>query len=131
MSRSAPRPVSHTARETVHEYLTVRRVQDRPDLVRILPIGEIDLVTAPTLHEALTAAESQGVANVVVDLTEVRFLALIGARVLNKAAERSTDSGRRVALVAPNPMVKRVLDLTGAQPTYGTVANALSALDPV
>lgn len=131
MSHSAPPPVAE--RETVYEYLTVRQVRLRPDLERILPVGEVDLVTAPTLQDALSDAERRGVPNMVVDLTEVRFLALVGARVLHNAAARSTGTGRKVALVAPNPIVKRVLnltDVTGVLPTYGTVANAVSALDP-
>jgi anti-anti-sigma factor len=120
-----------TLRETVHEYLTVRQNRERVDLEQVRPIGEIDLCTAPVLRDALADAERRQVPNVLVDLSQVDFLALIGVQVLRAACERSTAADRRLVVAAPTPAVQRVLSLTDIADDleiYVTVPSALSAL---
>lgn len=131
MSRHAPSPV--TRRETVHKYLTVRQTRRTPDLELVRPIGEIDLCTAPVLRDVLADTDRRQVPNVLVDLSEVGFLALVGIQVLQAAAARATEAQRSVVLAAPTPIVRRVLsltDVTGELETYMTMPSALSALSP-
>jgi anti-anti-sigma factor len=129
MSHTTPQAVIR--RETAHKYLTVRQLRHRHDIERVQPIGEIDLCTAPILRDVLADADRRAVPTVLVDLSEVGFLALIGVQVLQTAAERTAQGNRRLALVAPTPMVQRVLsltDTTGALEIYASMSNALSAL---
>jgi anti-anti-sigma factor len=131
MSHTTPPAV--TRRETVHTYLTVRQTRQRRDLERVQPVGEIDLCTAPLLGDALADVDRRAVPNVLVDLSEVGFLALIGVQVLQTAAERTAAAGRRMVLVAPTSMVQRVLsltDITGQLETYVALPSAMSALAP-
>ncbi|TDV55143.1 anti-anti-sigma factor [Actinophytocola oryzae] len=118
--------------ETVHEYLTIRRVRERQDLQRVIPVGEIDLCTAPILREAL--ADADVVPNLVVDLSQVDFLALIGVQVLQAARTRRTTANQRLVLTAPTAAAQRVLSLTDAAAEleiYLSTRSALSALSPV
>jgi|SRR5690348_4792424 anti-sigma B factor antagonist len=117
-------------RETAHEYLTVRHVRERQDLERVSPVGEIDLYTAKVLRNALSDADK--VQNLLVDLSQVQFLALIGVRELQLARARREAAHRRFVVVAPTPAVQRVLSLTEAAADleiYVSSPSALSALD--
>jgi anti-sigma B factor antagonist len=94
------------------------------DLLRVTPhhsdnavvlaaAGEVDLLSAPVLSEAITTALADAPALLVVDLSEVSFLASIGITVLLEA-RRSAGSGTRVRVVAPeHGVVNRTLQLTG------------------
>lgn len=132
MSSNTRRPV--TRREFAHQHLTVRQTRDRDDLEQVHPIGEVDLCTAPVLRDALADVERRNVPNVVVDLTEVKFLALIGVQVLRAASQRSAAMNGRFVLVAPTRSVQRVLTLTGVtgeMEVYVTLPGAMSALATV
>lgn len=120
--------VQAAERRTVHAYLSVRQVREE-DLERVLPVGEIDLCTAPVLRDAIEHADS--VPNVLVDLSKVNFLALVGVQVLRMASARRTAANRRLVLVASTPSVQRVLTLTDAAEDleiYVSTRSALSAL---
>jgi len=121
-------PVTHW--ETVHEYLTVRHARERQDLERVSPVGEIDLYTATVLRNALTDADE--VQNVLVDLSQVHFLALIGVQELQAASARRDAAHQRFVVIAPTPAVQRVLSLTQAAADleiYVSSLSAMSALD--
>ncbi|MFC4855239.1 STAS domain-containing protein [Actinophytocola glycyrrhizae] len=132
MSNNTRNPVIR--REHTQPHLTVLQTHDRDDLEQIRPIGEIDLCSAPVLRDALADAERRQVKNVLVDLSDVQFLALVGVHVLRDAGERSTAEHRRMVLVAPSHPVQRVLSLTNATAdleVYVTQAGALSALNRI
>lgn len=117
-------------RETVHEYLTVRHVRERQDLERVSPVGEIDLYTAKVLRNALSDADA--VQNLLVDLSQVHFLALIGVQELQTTSARRAAAHQRFVVVAPTPAVQRVLSLTQAAvdlEIYVSSLSAMSALD--
>lgn len=128
-NNNTARPV--TSREIVFEHLTVRQIRERDDLAQVHPIGEIDLCTASVLSDALADTERQQIANVLVDLSDVRFLALAGVQVLRAAGDRSAADNRRLVVAAPTPSVQRVLSLTDVAAEleiYVTVPSARSAL---
>jgi anti-sigma B factor antagonist len=75
--------------------------------------GDLDLATSGELEAALERT-NVGVL-VVIDLTECEFLDSSGLRVLLSAAVRSEAEGGRVALVAPDPRIRRVLELTSVE----------------
>lgn len=118
-------------RESVQQQFTVLQIHDRDDFEQIRPIGEIDLCTAPVLQDALADTERRKVPNVLVDMSDVRFLALVGVQVLRTAGERSAAENRRLVLAAPTHPVQRVLsltDATGDLEVYVTLPSAMSAL---
>ncbi|MDQ3787925.1 MAG: STAS domain-containing protein [Actinomycetota bacterium] len=129
MSNNATPPV--TSREIVYRHLTVRQIRERDDLERVRPVGEVDLCTAAVLRDALADTERRQVPNVLVDLSDVHFLALVGVQVLREAGDRSAAAHRRLVLAAPTVPVQRVLsltDVTGELEIYVTLPSARSAL---
>jgi anti-anti-sigma factor len=53
--------------------------------------------------------------DVVVDLSELRFIDAAGMRVLARAADRMRRDGRRLRLDGPNPHLRRLLTLLGLE----------------
>jgi anti-anti-sigma factor len=129
MSSNTRRPVIR--RESAQQQFAVLQTLERDDFEQIRPIGEIDLYTAPLLRDALADTEQRQVRNVLVDMTDVPFLALVGVQVLRAASLRSAAENRRLILVAPTHPVQRVLSLTemtGELEIFVTLPSAMSAL---
>jgi anti-sigma B factor antagonist len=89
--------------------------------------GELDLATSGELEAALEQADLSG--RVVIDLTECEFLDSSGLRVLLAGATRSEAEGGRVVLVAPDPGIRRVLELTGVESKLAVHETRDSALE--
>jgi anti-anti-sigma factor len=94
--------------------------------------GELDLGTAGLLWPHLEVALVSTPAEVVVlDATDLDFIDSSGLRVLLRAARlaQSTESAAAFRVVAPHPVVQRVLDLSGARQALDlrqSVAEALA-----
>ncbi|WP_410631602.1 STAS domain-containing protein [Amycolatopsis sp. cmx-4-83] len=100
------------------------------DSVTVLTVvGEVDLLSVPVLDEAVTARLTAEPELLVIDLTDVSFLASVGMTVLLKA-QRDAGPNARVRVVAPErSAVARTLELTGlldALAVTSTVSAALS-----
>jgi len=74
------------------------------------PHGEIDVATAPILHDALTQAVSQG-RHVIVDLSDVTFIDSTGFRELLVHRRMCRENDRLMVLVNPQARVQRVIDM--------------------
>jgi anti-sigma B factor antagonist len=118
--------------DQTHRYLTVARVNHRPNLEGLQPVGDIDLYTAPMLQRMLDDLDRRAVPGVVIDMSRVDFLAIAGLRVLYDASERAARDGRRVVLANSSSLVRRVLVLTKTLELLDvrdSVADALAELD--
>ncbi|MGV0744238.1 STAS domain-containing protein [Mycolicibacterium sp. XJ870] len=92
--------------------------------------GTVDMLTAPQLEAALGATAKSSPSAVVVDLTDVEFLASAGMGVL-VAAQDELSPAVRFAVVADGPATSRPLKLVGIADVVGlfaTLDEALSAL---
>jgi anti-anti-sigma factor len=88
--------------------------------VRTIPIGagvqvvsvdgELDLHTSSQFEEALTSTDST---RVVLDLTEVPFMDSTALAVIVDVAKRMSRQDRKLLVVAGNPAVSRVFEITG------------------
>ncbi|MBA9002289.1 STAS domain-containing protein [Thermomonospora cellulosilytica] len=90
--------------------------------------GELDLYTAPRLQNELTALVRDRAERVVVDLGGVGFCDSTGLNVLLAAHRDLTAQGGSLALAAPTPTVRRILQVTGLDTVF-TVLDAVPALD--
>jgi anti-sigma B factor antagonist len=95
------------------EFLDTALSRPHPDTVVLAVRGEIDTLTAPAFTEATEELLTTPGAVLVMDLTEVRFLASSGLAVLISAAHRAEERGVRLRLVAANRAVRRPLEITG------------------
>jgi anti-sigma B factor antagonist len=75
--------------------------------------GELDLYTSERLQEKLADALEQGGRRILVDLTGVSFMDSTALGVLVNAAKALRSSSGRLVLVADDPRVTRVFEITG------------------
>jgi anti-anti-sigma factor len=76
--------------------------------------GEVDLATAHVLRERLLGVVREHAPAVLeVDLAAVTFLDCIGISVLVAVRNTATQVGCQMRIVRPQPIVRRVLDVTG------------------
>lgn len=95
------------------EFLDTSLSRPYPDTVVLTVRGEIDTLTAPAFTAATEELLSAAGQVLVMDLTEVRFLASSGLAVLITAAHRAEDRGTRLRLVVTSRAVRRPLEITG------------------
>lgn len=81
-------------------------------LVVISVSGSVDMLSAPSLTEAIDTALAKGPSGMIVDLSDVEFLASAGISVLMMAHGNPAHSGR-FSVVADGPATHRPLTLLG------------------
>ena len=75
--------------------------------------GELDMLTAPQLRDAVQSALGQDPSGLIVDLTEVDFLGSAGMQVLMEAHNQTGGTETRFAVVADGSATSRPLKITG------------------
>jgi anti-anti-sigma factor len=107
---------------------TIERVAEGvPDGVALIALaGELDLSSAGDFRAALEAALADGAERVVLDLDEVAFVDSSMLKELLRANAELSEQGRKLVLVAPQPAVRRLLDLTRTAEMF-TVADDRAA----
>jgi anti-sigma B factor antagonist len=108
--------------------IDVTRQPDQPVIAHV--IGSIDLLTAPALRLCVedNVIDDHGM---VLDLSEVDFLAASGLTVLTDTEERASREHLAWALVVNTRPVLRPLDLLGLRgqlPTFSSVRTAVAAV---
>lgn len=92
--------------------------------------GVVDMLTAPELEQAVRAALDKKPTGLVIDFTDVDFLASAGMGVI-VAVHEEVGSDMRFCIVADGPATSRPLQLVGIADLvklYATIDEALSAL---
>jgi anti-sigma B factor antagonist len=93
--------------------------------------GESDVYSYDQLRGALQAEAGKGTPLLVVDLSGLEFMDSTSVQVLLDIRVMMNNHGGKLALVAPQNTVARVLNLVGADqliPVYGTVEEAAGTL---
>lgn len=105
----------------------------RPGVHVVRAAGELDMLTAPTLRDALLAELADRPARLVIDLTEVSFLGSNGLAVLVETRKAADGAGVGLHLTGvSHPPVARPLELTGLVDLFDVaplVADVLAAVD--
>jgi anti-anti-sigma factor len=99
-------------------------VRDGAYVVRV--VGELDMATAPTLEERIGSVGSPS--RLVIDLSQCTFLDSAAVRLLMTIARDSDPAETPVALVASDPGILRVLEITAVDdilPVHSTLDEAL------
>lgn len=92
--------------------------------------GEIDLVTAPALEQAIGAVVAETPSALVIDLSAVEFLGSVGLKIL-AATHEKVGEATGFGVVARGPATRRPIHLTGLDktfPLYPTLEDALTAV---
>jgi anti-anti-sigma factor len=93
--------------------------------------GEIDLSTAPAFEAVIAEALEEDPPALVIELSEVIFMASVGLRVL-AATQENVGKSIQIAVVADGMATSRPIQLTGLDKLislYPTLDEALTALD--
>jgi anti-anti-sigma factor len=91
--------------------------------------GEVDLATRPELERVLHALPEEGVASLIVDLTECSFMDSTGLHLLTRTQRRFDRSSGRVAVVSANRSVLRVLEITRLDQVFAIYPTRAAALN--
>jgi anti-sigma B factor antagonist len=104
---------------------------DRPaaDSAVLTVHGEIDSLTAPQLEPALVTLLDGPERRLVIDLSEVTFLASSGLAALIRTAQLVEERGERLRLVVANRAVRRPLQVTGSDQLFDLFDDLPSSLD--
>jgi anti-sigma B factor antagonist len=92
--------------------LTIEQTQDGTDWVIRLR-GELDMMTAPRLAEAIQEVPEGG--RLIIDLGGLQFMDSVGLRALLVAHEASERDGGRLRLRRGPESVQRVFQVTGTE----------------
>jgi anti-anti-sigma factor len=94
--------------------LHIDTIYPSSDTARVAVTGEVDLATAPMLRDRLLdVLHDEAPAVLDVDLAGVTFLDCTGISALVAVRNAAVRTGRQMWVTHPQPIVRRVLDLTG------------------
>jgi anti-anti-sigma factor len=100
------------------------------DVPKISLSGRLDTHTAPQLDAELVRllSERDPLARLVFDLGELEYLSSAGIRCFVRARKAIEPAGGRVALINPQPPVRKVLEIVKAMPPGG-IFSSIAELD--
>ena len=105
-------PHSPDALSVDDESLTCEVVPER-DVVRVLPIGSLDMATAPALEQQLEELREAGFRRLIVDLGGLSFMDSTGLRIALKWHQAAERDGFEIGFAPGPPAVQRLFELTG------------------
>jgi anti-sigma B factor antagonist len=124
----APRePASCTADPTADEMLRLESYRCGEAVV-VVVAGEIDMLTAARMQEALFAQLTPRPELMVVDLEEVGFLGSMGLTALALTARAAREQGVELRVVATSRATLRPLEITGMASDLAVYASREEAL---
>ena len=88
-------------------------VHPEREVVRVAPVGELDMATAPLLERELVELRSSGFDHLVLDMRGLTFLDSSGIRVVVAEHRSAQASDREFSLISGPRAVQRVLELCG------------------
>ena len=93
---------------------TSTTVNTRTDTIWLAVTGDIYLTTVDQLQTAIAQALDTGVGTLIIDLAEVTFLGAAGITALIKGRRAADLVDMNYRVVNPQPIVRRVLEVTGS-----------------
>lgn len=106
-------------------------VAHRDEITVLSVVGDIDVACAPELEAVIAAVLAEDPVALIVDLSEVAFLATAGLRILAATYEKITLAGGRFAVVADSPETRRPIQLTDLNQLFSlylTLHDAITSL---
>jgi anti-sigma B factor antagonist len=104
---------------TIQELFQVTSSEPQEHEVRLALQGELDLMTAPVMKDAIDKAASNGYRRMVLDLTELRFIDSTGMHLLVEAQRRMTAKRAETVVTSPPPHVAKVFEVMGLDRVFG------------
>lgn len=93
--------------------MELRVVESRPDLVHIALSGKLDVEGEAQISDKFQELTSDDSKHVIVDMSEVTYLASLGIRLLFTSAKSLANGGKKMIVFRPQPMVEETLNTSG------------------
>ncbi|MHC4250071.1 MAG: STAS domain-containing protein [Planctomycetota bacterium] len=93
--------------------------------------GDIDAHTCAKLDTTMKGILGEGVSRVIVDLTDVPYMASRGLGVLIAARKHIEDTGGALALLNPNESVTAAIEVLGFDTVFSIVSTEQAAIEAV
>ena len=107
---------------TIQELFQVTSSEPQEHEVRLTLHGELDLMTAPVMKEAIETATGNGYRRMVIDLSELRFIDSTGLHLLVEAQRRMMAKRGETVMLSPTPHVAKVFQVMGLDRIFGLAA---------
>lgn len=88
-------------------------VHPQRDVVRVAPVGELDVATAATLQANLDELHGAGFTHIVLDLRQLTFMDCLGIRLILREDRLARRTAGRFSIINGGRGVQRVLDVCG------------------
>ncbi len=79
----------------------------------VRPTGELDVFTVPRLTSFIDQLCVEGVTDICLDLSQLRFIDSRGLGALVSITKQVRDAGGRLSVAAPTPSIARVFSISG------------------
>lgn len=104
--------------------MSLKITVDKSQAPTLKLVGRLDTDTAPQLESELNKVlERKGIKRLVFDLSGLDYLSSAGIRCFVRARKAVEPGGGTVAILNPQPGVRKVLDIVKAIPTKGIFAS--------
>jgi anti-sigma B factor antagonist len=107
----------------------VSTAQVGSDAYVVSAAGELDVASVEPLERGFDDVRHRGARRVIADLTGVTFLDSVALGVLVREAKRLRTAGGRCVLVADDPRILRVLEITGLERVFGIERSLAEGVD--
>jgi anti-anti-sigma factor len=109
--------------------MPLKIVVEPSDPSTIALVGRLDSTTAPELDAVLDRVlGSSGKARLAFDLSQLEYISSAGVRCIVRARKAIEPRGGKVAVLNPQPPVRKVLDIVKAIP-HGSIFKDVAELD--
>jgi anti-sigma B factor antagonist len=92
--------------------------------------GEVDVHSAPELHDRLIQVLDSGTSSVVVDLSWLSFIDSTGLGALVAARNHANDTGASLRLVCKTERLLKVFRITGLHEVFQIYPTVAQAIEP-
>lgn len=107
--------------------MNIEHVSLPGDITKVRLIGSLDIAGAGKIDAPFAAIAAKN-NRVIIDFSQVSFLASIGIRLLVKAARAISGRGGKIAVYNLNADARKVLKSTGIDAIIPTLADETSAI---
>jgi anti-anti-sigma factor len=87
-------------------------VEPSRDVVRVIPVGDLDLATTGNLRDEVERLHGAGFNRLVLDLRQLRFMDSTGLRLILEVDAESRNDGWDFSLVPGPDAVQRLFEIT-------------------
>lgn len=104
------------------------RSERRDGAVIVIPTGEIDLTSSPTLRVELKKIQGDRPARLVIDLAGVPYMDSAGVATLVEAMQHARKSNTRLVLCAMTDKVRSIFEISRLDTVFTIVGDQSAAL---